>query len=169
MRRLRIRTSPRPVMKVSRTILHNRKGIYLLLGPKPTRYPNGRSRIWYIGRTKRGADRIAASAATRASEILQARGVRSMDVHVVCCTQRRRLRGWEDLERAFIAVFRERYWRIPMCNRTGNNLRFNDKLHKLFSKRAIERVLKSFETSPAHSASQRSTTRRAARVADGSR
>jgi hypothetical protein len=146
--RLKIRTRPKPVMNVSRAILRNRKGIYLLLGPKPTRYPRGRSRIWYIGRTKRGADRIAASAANKASEILQARGVRRMDVHAVSCTRKKGMKGWEHLERAFIALFKERYGRIPTCNRTGSSFRFSDKLHHLFARRAIERVLESFETSP---------------------
>jgi hypothetical protein len=64
----------KPAMTVHRRILEKDKVVYLLVGPRPIKYENGSSKIAYIGTTKKGADRMATSAAHRAEEIMEMRG-----------------------------------------------------------------------------------------------
>jgi hypothetical protein len=67
---------------VYRRALKHRKLVYILAARKPLRYKDGRSRILYIGTTKKGIGQIAASVAHRSKTILKQRGVRALDVHM---------------------------------------------------------------------------------------
>ena len=134
-------------MTVHRLILKKRKIVYLLVGPKPFKYKGGRSRIVYIGTTKKGAHRIASSAAYRAEEILANRGFRAMDVHIVSCGSRPGLKSWSYLERALLAQFKAIYLELPMCNKQSGK-RYDDKLRKLFKQTRIEQILIKFEKAP---------------------
>jgi hypothetical protein len=139
--------SQKPVMTVHRRILKKDKLVYLLVGPKPVRYQDGKSRIVYIGTTSRGAGRIASSAAHRAEEILETRGFRLMDVHVVSCKSRPGLKSWRYLEQALLAEFRTYYQELPRCNKQGKKLRWNDKLDRFFRRKAIDKILTQFDAS----------------------
>ena len=119
--------------------------MYLLVGPKPVRYHDGKSRIVYIGTTKKGADRIAVSAAYRAQDILAMHGFRQMDVYVVSCKSKQGLKGWRYLEQALLAEFRVNYLDLPRFNIQGKKLKFSDKLESLFRRKAIDRVLMQFD------------------------
>ena len=143
--RLRVLPSSRPAMTVHRRILRRSKIVYVIAGKKSFKYTDGKSRIVYIGTTRKGADRIASSAANRAEEILVTRGFREMEIYVISCSSRPGLKTWIWLERALLAVFRSRYHQLPKCNSQGRKLRWNDKLHKMFSRARLERILASFE------------------------
>lgn len=142
---MKVSLSKKPVMTVNRHILKKDRLVYLLVGPKPVRYRDGKSRIVYIGTTKKGADRIAASAAYRAEDILDMHGFRYMDVHVVSCKSKQGLKGWRYLEEALLAQFRVNYLDLPRFNVQGNKLKFSDKLESLFRRKAIDRVLMHFD------------------------
>ena len=90
---MRVSVNRKPAMTVYRRALKHRKLVYVLAARKPLRYRNGRSRVLYIGTTKKGISRIAASVAHRSKTILKQRGVREMDVHVVSCEKRSGLKS----------------------------------------------------------------------------
>lgn len=141
---MRVSLSPKPAMTVHRLILRKSKVVYLLVGLKPFKYHGGKSRIVYIGTTKKGADRIASSAAYRAEEILANRGFRAMDVYIVSCGSRPGLKSWSYLERALLAEFKALYQELPMCNKQGGK-RYDDRLRKWFKQTTIEKILIKFE------------------------
>jgi hypothetical protein len=142
---MRVSVNLKPAMTVYRRALRHRKLSYVLAAKKPLRYRNGRSRILYIGTTKKGISRIAASVAHRSKKILKQRGVREMDVHVVSCESRPGLKSWALLERALVAQFRSRYWQVPLCNTQLKNKRSSEHLDKLFKPRALGKILNVFE------------------------
>src|ERR1700730_9357188 len=98
--------------------------VYILVANKPYKYPNGkrRSRIIYIGTTRKGAGRPATSAVNKASEAFELRGVKTIDAHIVTCCGREAvrtllhvgLRCWRSSERA-ISIFRSRTKRPGRC------------------------------------------------------
>src|SRR5579863_9325357 len=100
MRRLFVHLNAKPVMTVSRRVLKKKKVVYLLTAARYVKYRGGKSRIVYIGRTKKGVHRIASSAAGRAVQILLTRGLRELSVCVVSCSSRPGLPTWERLEDA---------------------------------------------------------------------
>jgi hypothetical protein len=143
--RMAVSLKNKPAMTVHRRILEKDKLVYLLVAPKPIKRENGRSRIAYIGTTKKGADRIATSAAYRAEEILEMRGLRTIDVYMVSCKARPGLKVWEQLEDALLAEFRSCYFELPLCNDRGKKLRWTRKLGKLFKRERINKILMTFD------------------------
>ncbi|MBI1955966.1 MAG: hypothetical protein HYS38_06190 [Acidobacteria bacterium] len=148
---MRVNLSSMTAMTVHRRILKKDKVVYLLVGPKRIKYKRGRSRIAYIGTTKKGAKRIASSVAYRAEEILAHWGFRQMDVYIVSCTSVPGLKSWRYLERALLAEFLALYQRLPKCNRQGINLRYDGKLERLFKRKTIDQILMRFESLPRRS------------------
>ena len=87
--------------------------VYLLAARNPVKYKGGRSRIVYIGTTRKGVRRISGSAAHHAEEIMATRGLKAIDVFIVSCDSRSGLQTWEWLEDALIAEFRAEYEQLP--------------------------------------------------------
>jgi len=89
--------------------------VYFLLADKSYKYLSGkRSRIVYIGTTGKGARRPATSAVDKASEAFsELHGVRQIEVHIATCRGRKRMRTWEHLESALLAMFRELHFGLP--------------------------------------------------------
>jgi hypothetical protein len=117
-KRSKVRLVAHEVMTVHRGIADSQKFVYLLIADRAHKYSNGgRSRIAYIGTTKRGEKRAAASAADKAARILADRGVRSFSVRIVTCRPRRRTRMWENLEKALLYTFEDMYRRLPRYNK----------------------------------------------------
>jgi hypothetical protein len=110
----------------------------------PRRYRYGRSRIAYIGTTKRGARRIAASAASKADEMLDLHGVKELQFYVVSCRSRQRVKTWHKLERALLLTFREIYGEIPWCNAQGAKLKWKDEL-QYFTHKRLRGVIGKYE------------------------
>jgi len=92
--------------------------VYILAANKDFKYRNGRSRIIYIGTTKKGAGRPAASAVNKASQAFgKLRGVKTIDVHIATCRPRRNLQTWKHLESALLDTFFNRYHQLPKYNK----------------------------------------------------
>jgi len=102
---MKVHVASKPAMTVHRRILTKDRIVYLLVGKKPFKYKGGKSRIAYIGTSKRGARRIASSAAHRADEVFSRWGSRQMDVFIASCEARPGLKSWQYLERALLANF----------------------------------------------------------------
>lgn len=142
---MKVHLSKKSAMTVHRRIIKRDKLVYLLVGPCPVKYRDGKSTIVYIGTTSKGAKRIASSIAHRAGEILETRGFRTMDAYVVSCAATPGLKSWLYLEKALLAEFRSRYHELPRCNTQGKKLRWNNKLDRFFRRRAINKVLEHFD------------------------
>ena len=127
-------------MQVTRVSIGDKKLVYVILAKRPLRYPWGRSKIAYIGTTKKGMARIAQSVAARAEDILSLHGVREFVVRVLTCPPRPNVKTWEKLETALLLLFRQRYGTLPKCNDRGKNMRERDEL-RYFSRDRLDRIL----------------------------
>lgn len=129
-------------MHVTRLTGHM-KLVYLILTDKKYDYPNGRSRVAYIGTTKNGFHRVAQSAATKAEDIFYwLRGVREFEVKICTCKPRRRVKTWRLLERALLIEFKAIYGEVPAGNTQGRGHNFRERREfKIFSRKRIHRIL----------------------------
>jgi len=119
--------------------------VYVLVADRSFKYSSGRrTRVIYIGTTGKGGHRPATSAIEKASEAFsQLRGVRKIDVHIVTCQSRKAVRTWKHLESALLAVFRDRYWKLPEYNRKKGSVPHTEDI-SLFREEALMSVLKRF-------------------------
>jgi hypothetical protein len=137
----------RPAMSLHRDILKRNKLVYLVVAPRPIPRRNGKSRIAYIGTTKKGAKRIAPSAAARTEDVFDLRGFRRLDVYIVSCKAKPgKVAWWRILERALLAKFFERYWQHPLCNKKGPRA-WKDRWSKFFREDRIRNILLAFDGS----------------------
>src|SRR5947208_1621403 len=97
-RRLSIKLRRTHAMEVTRVSIGDEKLVYVVVADKKLKYLEGRSRIAYVGTTKKGAARIAASAAQQAQKVLNLNGVNSFEVRVVTCRPRQHVKTWFKLE-----------------------------------------------------------------------
>lgn len=142
---MRVQLASKPAMTVHRRILTKDRIVYLLVGRKPFRYRGGRSRVAYIGTSKRGVQRVASSAAHRAEQVFSKWGSRQMDVFIASCEARPGLKSWKFLERALLAHFLARYQDLPFCNKQGKKYRLDEKLHDLFKFKKLYSMLSRFD------------------------
>lgn len=115
-RRSNISLKKIPAFKVTRVSVGNDRLVYVMVADKKLNYLNGRSRIAYIGTTKKGIFRVSGSVAERADHILRLHGVESFQVRIVTCHRRKHVKMWRRLEHALLVVFRELYGESPRCN-----------------------------------------------------
>jgi len=139
-KRLTVSLKPKHAMQVTRVSVGKKKLVYVILAKKALKYPWDRSKIVYIGTTKKGVARIAQSVAARAQDVLSLHGVREFTVRIVTCPPRPKVKTWEKLERAFLLVFRHKYGALPKCNTQGKKIKHRDEL-KYFKRDRLERVL----------------------------
>lgn len=125
-RTLRIKLHRQPAMEVSRVSIGDNRLVYLVVAEKPLRYRWGRSKIAYIGTTRKGIKRISQSVAARADDILSLHGIRRFQVRIVVCAARKNVKTWVKLERALLLTFREVYGDLPKCNISGKRMRSSD-------------------------------------------
>lgn len=137
MRQLKVRSSKTALLTLTRSRQWTDKMVYILAANKSHKYENGRSRILYIGTTKKGGNRPAASAVNKASEAFyKLRGVRTIDVHIVTCAPRRAMQTWKRLESALLDVFRNKYFELPRYNKVRPTTR-----EGLFNTDALEKII----------------------------
>src|SRR6266852_9727613 len=118
MHKLKIRASKTTLLTMTRSHQWTDRMVYILAANKYLKYKNGRSRILYIGTTKKGAGRPAASAVNKASEAFyKLHGVKTIEVHVATCSPRRNLPTWKRLESALLNTFRNKYFELPRYNK----------------------------------------------------
>jgi hypothetical protein len=141
MRRLKTKSSKTPLLTLTRSRQWTDKMVYILAANKSHKYRNGHSRILYIGTTKKGGNRPAASAVNKASEAFyKLRGVKTIDVHIVTCAPRRAMQTWKRLESALLDVFRNRYFQLPRYNKVRPTAR-----QGLFSTNALDKIIGEFD------------------------
>jgi len=125
-----------------RSAIRSEKLVYIAKANKKIKYKYGMdSYIAYIGTTKKGANRIADSAAARAKELLTKYGVKKLDIFVVTCRAKRNVETWKKLETALILTFRGIYGKQPIGNTHGKEKRWADE-KRYFTTQALEEVIK---------------------------
>lgn len=129
-----------PAMEVTRTAIAKQKLVYVIVADKKIKYPNGRSRIAYVGTTRKGVGRIARSVAYRAPFVLEMCGVRKFTVRVLTCTSRQRVKTWHKLERAILIMFKEIYGKPPELNVQGKKMKETDEF-SYFARRRIRTTI----------------------------
>jgi len=127
-------------MHVTRVTLGHDKLVYILVANKKLKYSKGRSRIAYIGTTKKGAARFAASVAKRAPEVLGLNGVNEFDVRVVTCRPRQHVKTWFKLEAALAMMHKDIFGEVPKCNKTFHKKKWTDQLD-YFTKKRLKSVI----------------------------
>lgn len=140
LKRLTLSLKRDEALRATRVTLGKSKLVYVLVADKRLKYKSGRSRIVYIGTTKKGVARIAHSVATRADHILGLPGVRTFSARVVTCRPRQKVSTWRKLERALLLSFRERFGEVPECNLHGKKFKERDEF-KYFSKTKVSKVI----------------------------
>ena len=112
-------------MTVTRRSLWSKKMVYVILADKRIEYPHGRSRVIYIGTTKRGSRRPATNAADKAMKAFnELRGVKNIHVRILTCQARQSVKTWEELESALLVTFKYLYGRLPQFNYKRGSYRF---------------------------------------------
>jgi len=139
-RKLSVALKRQKAMTVSRISIGKKKLVYVMLADRKLHYLNGKSRIAYIGTTKKGVSRISSSVAQRANGILSIRGVFEFEVRVISCPPRQRVRTWVKLERALLMTFREMFGEIPEANSHGKKMKAKDEF-SLFAKSRLRAIL----------------------------
>jgi hypothetical protein len=119
--------------------------VYIILADKRVRYPNGRSRVIYIGTTKRGSRRPASNAADKAMKAFEELyGVKNIHVHLLTCQARQAVKTWEELESALLVTFKFLYGKLPRFNYKMGSCRDVDDI-KLFKEKKLRSILRGFE------------------------
>jgi hypothetical protein len=127
-RRLPVKLMRHEAMWVTRVALHHSKLVYVIVADSMLKYPNGRSRVAYVGTTQNGVSRMAESAAFRTDQVLGLRGVNTFHVRVITCRAVQHVKTWTKLERALLLTFREEYGSVPYCNSHGKGMAWKDEL-----------------------------------------
>ena len=138
--RLKVSLKRDEALRATRVTIGKNKLVYLLIADKRLKYNTGKSRIAYIGTTKKGVARIAQSVAARADDILSLHGVRTFHARIVTCRPRQNVPTWKKLERALLLTFRERFGEIPKCNSHGKSMMVTDEF-RYFGRKGISNVL----------------------------
>jgi hypothetical protein len=112
---------------------------YILVANKTYKTKSGlRSRVIYIGTTKRGAGRPAASAVNKASQIFYNEwGVKTIEVYIVTCRGRQAMPTWKRLEAALIHAFWNIHHQIPEYNKKKP-----DHVEGIFGQKALEKIIR---------------------------
>ena len=118
----------------------NNKLVYILVSDKRLQYKSGKSRIAYIGTTKKGVARVAQSVAARADDILSLHGVRTFHARIVTCKPRKNVETWKKLERALLLSFRERFGEVPKCNSHGKKMKITDEF-RVFAEKGVANII----------------------------
>ena len=139
-RKLKIRSSKQPAIVINRVAFRDKKLVYVARANKKLKYPWGRSRISYIGTTKRGAHRVASSAVWKGADLLFQYGIKHLELNVVTCQKIPGVESWRKLERALLIRFREIYGEIPRANNAGKKMKWK-KEKKYFPERQLEKVI----------------------------
>jgi len=139
-KRLKIKLQRNPAVVINRTAFRDDKIVYVARTNKKNQYPLGKSRIAYIGTTKKGARRIASSAAVRGEDLLYEYGIKHLEFNVVTCGKVQSVETWRKLERALMIRFRELYGQIPRANKAGERIRWKDEL-RYFRIEKLDRIL----------------------------
>ena len=139
-RKLPVKFGKEPSFIINRTAFRDNKLVYIARANKKLRYRLGRSRIAYIGTTRKGARRIASSAASKGEALLYQHGIKHLELHVVVCGKVQGVKTWKKLERALLIRFRERFGQVPRANKTGKKAHWRNE-KKYFTEAKLDKVI----------------------------
>jgi hypothetical protein len=139
-KRLKVKWQSNPAIVINRTAFRDKKLVYVGRTNKRIRYPWGSSLIAYIGTTKKGAKRIASSAAIKGEKLLYEYGIKHVEFNVVTCGKVQGVETWRKLERALLLRFKEQYGLIPRANNAGKKTHWKDE-RKYFTIDRLDRIL----------------------------
>ena len=128
---------------VERPAIRELSLVYIVVSNRPFKYGNLYSRIAYIGVTKNGIFRIAASAASRA-ELLYDYGVQKLSFHIFCCNRRQKLCTWKALEAGLLTAFAELYGELPKGNKNKPGEKHLYQARNLFNWETLKKRLDKF-------------------------
>ena len=140
---IRVKPHNNPALTISRAAYKAKELVYVAVANRALRYEHGRSCIAYFGTTKRGARRIAGSAAWKAETLLQRHGLQQLDFYVVTCGAGASAKAARKLERALIIRFRERFGSPPLGNSAGRRMRWNAEW-KNFSYNKLDKIIDNY-------------------------
>lgn len=143
MPKLTLQKGSKPAVTITRKAVKSKGLVYVAVANKKIRYPNGSSRIVYIGTTQGSAARIAASAAHKAQALLGFHGITHLEFFVVTSSAVGDVKTWEILERGLLIAFREMYGKPPVCNKTGLRTKWRDEL-KYFTLNGLNGVIQKY-------------------------
>ena len=141
--RLTVQTTSRPAVTITRTATKSTELVYIGVANRQVRYSAGQSKIVYIGTTKNGADRIAASAAKKAKDMLEVHGITHLEFFVVTSSRKDGIKTWHKLERGLLLAFREKFGSQPQCNIAGKRMKWSDEL-TYFTRERLDGVIKKY-------------------------
>ena len=142
---LTVQTRNKPAVTITRTATKATELVYVAVANKKLHYPTGKSRIVYIGTTKKGAERIAASAAAKASKMLGQHGIQYLEFFVVTSTLVAGVKTWHKLERGLLLSFKEMFGKQPECNEAGKSMRWTDEL-KYFTRGRLDGLVERYSS-----------------------
>ena len=140
---LMVRTTKTPAVTITRQAIDTDKLVYIAVANKRIKYPKGKSKIVYIGTTKNGADRIAASAAKKAKSMLGIHGVTHLEIFVITSSTTDRVKTWLILERGLLISFRERFGAQPKCNIVGKKMKWSNET-EYFRRERLDGVIEKY-------------------------
>ena len=88
MAKLRVKKHKGIALEIRRLAIRTDKLVYALLTNRQLKYRYGKSRVAYIGTTKKGASRIMQSAAKKAGELLELHGIKTLEAHIGSWSER---------------------------------------------------------------------------------
>ena len=142
--RTKVRFDPsNPAMTIFNSRYWASRMVYVLRADKPQKYELGRSRIVYIGETRRGTKRPASSAAGKSLMAFgKLRGVKRIEVYPITFRRKKRVRMWEELERDMLSTFGKLFGGIPCYNRQGTGKKFVVDRIRFFSPKRLQNVIR---------------------------
>jgi hypothetical protein len=143
-RRAKIVGAGKTAMTLTKIAVSVENLAYILVADRAQPYGRKKSKIVYIGTTRKGVDRIAGSIAAKARTALKLHGVKTVEAHVYSCRGRSRVQMWRLLERGLLVAFRERYGRLPEYNRQGESWDWDD-VESYFSAAGLKNVIRRYE------------------------
>ncbi len=142
-RHLKLSLGSKPALSITRRALDAHKLVYIARAAKAQRYGGARSRIVYIGTTRKGAQRVATSAANKAPHLLKRWGLRQLDFYVVRPGKIQKVKSWVELERDLLITFKILFGRLPLGNTQGKNLSYHQ-LSRYFTERRLRAVIEKY-------------------------
>ena len=140
-KKLTVSLKPKPALTATRVSVENDRMVYALVASKALKYPYGKSKIAYIGTTKKGIQRVAQSVAYRADHILSLHGVHSFEARIISCRRRQHVSTWKKLEDALLLKFRKELGTVPRFNAKGSKKTQSDEF-SYFNENRIGEVIK---------------------------
>ena len=141
MNKIALKPSKTESIEIHRQAIRDDKLVYVIVMSKPIKYPDGKSKIGYIGTTGAGIYRVAHSGAHRATTLLRGHGQKSLKLFTITCSKRQGLQGSAGLlEKALLATFRREFGSVPKANKQGKNVKKPEAL-KWFTRARLEGVI----------------------------